>query len=62
MCIRDRLKIDDSLPVFRGYGKSKNEARRSVCKLAYDYLADKGLLLSLIHIFGARALPYFSPV
>ena len=41
------LKIDDSLPVFRGYGKSKNEARRSVCKLAYDYLADKGLLSSI---------------
>lgn len=32
------LKIDDKLPIFRGFGVSKSEARKAVCKVAYDYL------------------------
>lgn len=32
------LKLLDSLPVFRGFGSSKSEARMNVCKLAYEYL------------------------
>ncbi len=45
-CIRFccELKLLDSLPVFRGFGVSKSEARRNVCKLAYDYLEDNGYI------------------
>lgn len=32
------LKLLNSLPVFRGVGLSKSEARMSACKLAYEYL------------------------
>lgn len=32
------LKLLDSLPIFRGFGASKSEARMNVCKLAYDCL------------------------
>lgn len=41
------LKIADDLPIFRGFGKSKSEARKAVCKVAYDYLDKKGLLTSI---------------
>ena len=32
------MKIDNDIPIFRGFGKSKNEARKNVCRLAYDWL------------------------
>lgn len=38
------MKLLDNLPIFRGFGASKSEARMSVCKLAYDYLCDKGYI------------------
>ena len=38
------MKLLDNLPIFRGFGVSKSEARMSVCKLAYDYLCDKGYI------------------
>lgn len=41
------LKIDDSLPIFRGFGKSKNEARKAVCHVAYDYLEEHNLAYSI---------------
>lgn len=41
------LKIDDNLPVFRGFGISKSEARKAVCKLAYDYLEEHNLTNSM---------------
>ena len=41
------MKIDDNLPVFRGFGRSKAEARSAVCKLAYEYLGKHDLLLSI---------------
>ena len=37
------LKIDENLPVFRGFGKSKSEARNAVCEVAYDYLERNNL-------------------
>lgn len=37
------LKIDDNLPIFRGFGASKSEAREAVCKVAYDYLKQRNL-------------------
>lgn len=41
------LKLLDSLPVFRGVGLSKSEARMNACKLAYEYLDKHKLLLSI---------------
>ena len=41
------MKIDDELPVFRGFGRSKAEARMAVCKLAYEYLEKHDLLFSI---------------
>ena len=41
------LKLSDSLPIFRGFGKSQTEARKNVCKLAYDYLCENGQWLSI---------------
>lgn len=39
------LKIgDDALPIFMGFGKSKQEARYAVCQLAYEYLEKNDLL------------------
>lgn len=38
------LKIDDRLPIFRGFGVSKSEARKAVCKVAYDYLKEHDLI------------------
>ncbi|MDE5893849.1 MAG: hypothetical protein K2H45_13090 [Acetatifactor sp.] len=37
------LKIDNNLPIFRGFGISKSEARKAVCKVAYDYLKEHNL-------------------
>lgn len=37
------LKIDDNLPIFRGFGSSKSEARKAVCNVAYDYLKRNNL-------------------
>lgn len=36
------LKLLNDLPVFRGFGASKGEARMNVCKLAYEYLEKNG--------------------
>lgn len=41
------LKLLDSLPVFRGFGESKGEARMAVCKLAYEYLQENDMLFSI---------------
>lgn len=41
------LKLLDSLPVFRGFGASKSEARMAVCKLAYEYLEQHDMLFSI---------------
>lgn len=41
------LKLLNSLPVFRGVGLSKSEARMNVCKLAYEYLDKHELLFSI---------------
>lgn len=38
------LKIDDDLPIFRGFGNSKSEARKAVCSVAYDYLEKNNLI------------------
>jgi ribonuclease-3 len=41
------LKLSDDLPIFRGFGQTQAEARYNVCKLAYDYLCNQGLWLSI---------------
>ena len=41
------LKIADALPIFRGYGQNQGEARKNVCKVAYEYLCKEGLWLSI---------------
>lgn len=41
------LKLLDSLPVFRGFGASKSEARMAVCRLAYEYLQKNNMLFSI---------------
>ncbi|MCM1541996.1 MAG: putative dsRNA-binding protein [Blautia sp.] len=38
------LKIDEHLPIFRGFGISKKEARNAVCRVAYDYLEKHNLV------------------
>lgn len=38
------LKLLDELPIFRGFGVSKGEARMNVCKLAYEYLKGNGYI------------------
>ena len=38
------LKLLDALPIFRGFGSSKSEARMNVCRLAYEYLDKHGYL------------------
>lgn len=38
------LKLLNNLPIFRGFGTSKSEARMNVCKLAYEYLEDNGYI------------------
>lgn len=37
------MKLSDDYPVFRGFGQTKAEARRNVCKLAYEFFCEKGL-------------------
>lgn len=37
------LKIDDELPLFRGFGSSKSEARKAVCEVAWNYLEERNL-------------------
>lgn len=37
------LKIDEQLPIFRGFGASKSEARKAACNVAYDYLEEHDL-------------------
>ena len=32
------LKIADDIPIFRGFGKSKSESRKNVCRIAYEWL------------------------
>lgn len=41
------LKIADDLPIFRGFGQSQTEAKKNVCRVAYDYLCKEGLWLSI---------------
>ena len=41
------LKIAEELPVFRGFGQTRSEAKTNVCKVAYEYLCKKGLWLSI---------------
>lgn len=41
------LKIADDLPIFRGFGNSKSEARKAVCNVAYDYLEKNNLIYSI---------------
>lgn len=38
------LKLRDDLPIYRGFGASKSEARMNVCKLAYEDLKAKGFI------------------
>lgn len=42
-----KLKLLDTLPISRGFGRSKNEARMAACKRAYDYLRENDLLFSI---------------
>lgn len=41
------MKLGEDLPIFRGFGISKQEARYNVCELAYKELKQRGLLLSI---------------
>ena len=38
------LKLLDNLPIYRGFGASKREARMNVCKLAYEDLKKKDVI------------------
>ena len=38
------LKVLDKLPIFRGFGNSKREARMNVCRLAYETLVREGII------------------
>ncbi len=39
-----KLLNDDEIPIYRGFGASKSEARMNVCKLAYEDLTKKGII------------------
>ncbi len=41
------VRFDSFSYVYVGYGKSKNEARKAACKVAYDHLNQEGLLFSI---------------
>ena len=41
------MKLSDDLPIFRGFGISKSEARKAVCEVAYDYLKKEDLLFTI---------------
>ena len=42
-----QLKLLDDMKIFEGYGKSQNEARKAVCKFAYEYLEKNNMLFSI---------------
>lgn len=41
------LNLGENLPIFRGFGASKSEARMAVCELAYQYLQEHELLFGI---------------
>lgn len=41
------LRIDENLPIFRGFGNSKSEARKAACSVAYEYLEKNSLIYSI---------------
>lgn len=41
------LKLLNDLPIFRGFGTSKSEARKAVCEVAYNYLENNNLLFTI---------------
>ena len=41
------MLIEEKEVRFRGYGRSKSQAREEACMLAYDYLRDKNLLFTI---------------
>lgn len=41
------LRLGEFTPSFRGFGQTKGEARRAVCRFAYEYLEEKGLLFTI---------------
>lgn len=41
------LKLGETKTIFKSYGRSKSDARKAVCKLAYNYLEQNNLLLSI---------------
>ena len=41
------LIIDNHLPIFRGFGTSRNAARKGACETAYHYLEHNHLILSI---------------
>ena len=41
------LNLGENLPIFRGFGASKSEARMTVCELAYQYLEEHDLLFGI---------------
>lgn len=43
-----QLNLFGRPPYFEAYGRSKHEARKEVCKLAYQYLESKGELLGIV--------------
>ena len=47
ICFHCELKLLDKLPIFRGFGSSKSEARMAVCKLAYEYLKEHDMMFSI---------------
>lgn len=42
-----QLKLLEDLPIFEAYGTSKSNARKEVCKLAYEYLDKEGRLFTI---------------
>ena len=42
-----RMTLPNVNQVFKGYGRSKNEARKDVCKLAYRYLDENDMLFTI---------------
>jgi len=41
------MMLSDDVPLFKGYGRSKSEARKDVCKLAFDWLKNNNLLFTI---------------
>lgn len=44
---KSEMTLEGLTKKFIGYGNSKSEARKDVCELAYNYLADNNLLFSI---------------